>query len=215
MKIVEKLYKTIIKTAFGTLTINSNGMKVNWGKKWERVDYTKAFHKATGVDLSKTTVGELQQKASALGLRYEKGDGMGKLIDLIYKKTVRPHIIGPAFLINHPVVISPLAKKNPKTPHTTERLQVLAYGSELGNGWVELNDPVDQRIRFEEQVKLRAAGDDEAQMMDEDYVEAMEYGMPPAIGFGFSERLFAVLAGKPVRETVFFPSMRNRNNSND
>jgi lysyl-tRNA synthetase class 2 len=209
-KLVEKLYKTIITSAFGTLTITSNNMKVNWGKKWERIDYSEAFKKATGIDLEHTHIGALQKYATSLKLRYEPSDGMGRLIDGIYKKTVRPHIVGPAFLVNHPVVISPLAKRDPKNPHVTKRLQVLAYGSELGNGWAELNDPIDQRARFEEQSRLRVAGDDEAQMMDEDYVEAMEYGMPPAVGFGFSERLFAVLVGKPVRETVFFPSMRTK-----
>ncbi len=210
MKLVEKLYTTIIKAAFGTLTITSHGVKINWGKKWERIDYSDAFKKATGINLASTSEAALRAKAVSLGIPHEKNDGEGRLIDLIYKKTVRPKIIGPAFLINHPVVISPLANRNPHQPHLTERLQVIAYGSELGNGWCELNDAEDQRKRFEEQARLRAAGDEEAQMMDEDYIEAMEYGMPPAIGFGFSERLFAVLAGLPVRETVIFPPMKSK-----
>lgn len=211
MKTVEKLYKTIIKAAFGTLVITAHNTKVNWGKKWARVDYAEAFKKATGIAIEHATTDMLYKKAIELGIRAEKSDGVGRLIDLIYKKMVRPHIVGPAFLINHPVVISPLAKRNSEKPQLTQRLQVLAYGSELGNGWCELNDPVDQRARFEEQALLRAAGDEEAQMMDEDYVEAMEYGMPPAVGFGFSERLFAVLAGKPVREAVLFPQMKHKN----
>src|SRR5207244_574988 len=131
--------------------------------------------------------------------------GKGRLIDLIYKKTVRPSIIQPCFLVHHPVDISPLAKRSAKDPRVTERIQVLACGTELGNGWSELNDPVDQRERFEEQEKHRAAGDKEAQFLDEEFLTALEYGMPPAAGFGLSERLFAVLMDRPIRETVFFP----------
>jgi lysyl-tRNA synthetase class 2 len=112
------------------------------------------------------------------------------------------------FIINHPVEVEPLAKRLSSDPTKVQRMQVLAMGSELGKGFSELNDPIDQRERFEEQMKLREAGDEEAQMMDEDYVEAMEYGMPPNAGFGISERLFAMLVGRPIRETVFFPLMR-------
>jgi lysyl-tRNA synthetase class 2 len=106
--------------------------------------------------------------------------------------------------------MSPLAKADPKDSSRVLRFQVLAAGSELGNGWAELNDPEDQRKRFEEQVKLREAGDKEAQRLDEDFIEAMEYGMPPTAGYGLSERLFSVLVDKPIRETVFFPSMRRK-----
>jgi lysyl-tRNA synthetase class 2 len=119
-------------------------------------------------------------------------------------------LIQPCFLIGHPIEVSPLAKKDPKDPRKVLRMQVLVAGSELGNGFSELNDPLDQRARFEEQSKLRAAGDTEAQMLDEDFVEALEYGMPPAFGFGFSERLFAFLMNKSVRETVIFPPMKEK-----
>jgi lysyl-tRNA synthetase class 2 len=136
--------------------------------------------------------------------------GKGRLIDLIYKKTVRPHLTDPAFLIHPPVEVSPLAKRTPEDPRIVERVQVVACGSELGNGWSELNDPLDQRARFEEQMKLRAAGDTEAQRLDEEFLRAMEYGMPPIAGFGLSERLFAFLVDKPIRETVLYPLMRPR-----
>jgi lysyl-tRNA synthetase class 2 len=208
MKFVEKLYKTAIKNTFGTLTIASKGQKVNWGAKWKHLDYSQAFKDATGIELRGVGAETLYQKAIQLGLEPARNLGIGRLIDLIYKKTVRPHVIQPTFLVNHPVAVSPLAKRHPQDPEITQRIQVLAYGTELGNGWSELNDPLDQRQRFEEQMQLRAAGDEEAQMMDEDFVEALEYGMPPAAGFGLSERLFSVLADKPVRETVFFPLMR-------
>ena len=119
----------------------------------------------------------------------------------------------PVFLIDQPVELEPLAKRDPKIQSSCKRLQIIAYGTELGKGFGELNDPIDQRMRFEEQVKLRQAGDEEAQMLDESYVEAMEYGMPPAAGFGLSERLFAILADKSIRETVVFPLMKE-NTSN-
>lgn len=210
LRLVEKMYTTIIKKSFGTLTFPGDGKKINWGKRWEHIDYSSAFKKGTGLTLATVSDADLRKRAEALSIRFDATDGRGRLIDLLYKKTVRPHLIAPAFLVNHPISISPLAKRNPRAPHTVQRMQVVAYGSELGNGWSELNDPADQRARFEEQALLRAAGDEEAQMMDEDYVEAMEYGMPPAVGFGFSERLFAVLAGKPVRETVLFPQMKHK-----
>ena len=108
-----------------------------------------------------------------------------------------------------PVEMEPLAKRDPDFPKRVQRLQIMAAGTELGKGFSELNDPIDQRARFEEQMKLRAAGDREAQMMDEDFIMALEYGAPPAAGFGVSERLFAVLVDKPIREIVLFPPMKN------
>jgi len=119
-------------------------------------------------------------------------------------------VVGPLFIVNHPVEVSPLAKRDPKKPSRVQRMQIIAGGSELGNGFSELNDPADQRERFEEQMKLRAAGDSEAQMLDEDFINALEYGMPPAAGFGFSERLFSFMVDKPIRETVLFPPMRSK-----
>jgi lysyl-tRNA synthetase class 2 len=148
--------------------------------------------------------------AKKIGTKPEKNLGEARLIDLIYKKTVRPKLTQPSFLINHPVVTSPLAKRNEKNPQTVQRLQVLAAGTEIGNGWSELNDPQDQEERFKEQMDLRKEGDEEAQMYDKDFVEALEYAMPPAVGFGMSQRLFAVLVDKPIRETVFFPQVKEK-----
>lgn len=208
MKLVEKLYKTIIKETTGGLTTTYQGNKINWGKKWGILDYCDEFKKVTKLDIKTVTLDELKKKAQELNLEFEKNAGKGRLIDLIYKKTIRPKLIQPVFLINHPVEISPLSKRKEDEPHKTERMQPVAGGSELGNGFSELNDPLDQRERFEEQSRLREAGDEEAQMMDEDFIIALEHGMPPAAGFGLSERLFAVLMDKPIRETVFFPTLR-------
>jgi lysyl-tRNA synthetase class 2 len=123
-------------------------------------------------------------------------------------KTIRKTIAGPVFLTGHPVEVSPLAKRMEDSPEFVERYQVVIAGSENGNGYSELNDPIDQAKRFAEQEKMREKGDFEAQMEDNDFVRALEYGMPPTSGFGVSERLFSFLAGKPIRETVFFPLLR-------
>jgi lysyl-tRNA synthetase class 2 len=211
MNFVEKLYKEIVEEVCGKMETEHGVNKINWGGKWETRDYFELFFKETGIDLDKeVSSADLQMKADELGIKYEKKYGKGRMIDTIYKKTVRPKLIQPCFLVGHPIEVSPLAKKNPKDPRKVLRMQVLVGGSELGNGFSELNDPIDQRARFEEQTKLRAAGDTEAQMLDEDFVEALEYGMPPAFGFGFSERLFAFLLNKSVRETVIFPPMRDK-----
>jgi len=211
MALVEKMCKQIIEKVLGGLEGEHEGSKVNWGSKWEIRDYFELFLQETGIDLNKEIpIEELQKKADELGVGYEKTFGKGRMIDVIFKKAIRPKLIQPCFLVGHPIEISPLAKKNPKDPRKVLRVQVVACGTELGNGFSELNDPLDQRARFEEQMRLRAAGDKEAQMLDEDFVEAMEYGMPPAFGFGFSERLFAFLVNKSVRETVIFPPMKEK-----
>lgn len=208
MKLTEKMYKDVIKKTTGGLKTTFQGQKIDWGKKWPKVEYVKIFEKFNKLNPLTATRDELLKKAVSLGLEPEKNLGKGRLIDLIYKKTVRPTLIQPCFLINPPVEIEPLAKRSEKDPRVVERMQIVACGSELGKGFSELNDPMDQRARFEEQMKLRAAGDVEAQFLDEDFLEALEYGMPPAAGFGLSERLFAVIMDKPVREAVIFPLMR-------
>ncbi len=210
MDLVEGMYKHVIKKTTGGLTTVYGSHKIDWGKKWARLDFVEEFKKANTIDPLSASRDELFLKAKSLGLTPEKHLGRGRLIDLIYKKTVRQKIAGPAFLVNLPVEISPLSKRSPTNPGIAERFLIVAGGTELGNGFSELNDPLDQRARFEEQMKLRAAGDKEAQMMDEEFLTALEYGMPPAAGFGISERLFAVLLNKPVRETVIFPLMRKK-----
>lgn len=207
MKLVEKLFKLVVKNVTGTMETEYEGHKINWGEKWPKIGYFDIFKKETGLDLNKVTDEDLQKKAKDLGVD-DATLGRGRLIDAIYKKLVRPKLIQPAFLVGHPVETSPLAKVDPKNPKKVLRFQVLAAKTELGNGFSEVNDPQYQMMRFEEQMKLRAAGDKEAQMLDEDYIEALEYGMPPAVGFGVSERLFAVLMNKAMRETVIFPPMK-------
>ena len=142
-------------------------------------------------------------------IQFEKEAGIERLVDIAWKQ-IRKSLAGPGFLINVPAYMEPLAKKSAKDPRVVERFQVIIAGSEIGKGFSELNDPVDQAARFKRQQQLREAGDEEAQMADTEFVEALEYGMPPAFGFGVSERLFSFLEGVSVREAQIFPLMRPR-----
>lgn len=208
MDLVREMYQKVIMDTFGSLQITARGQSVDWSGAWEKVSYVEIFKKHTGIDLMEAGDEELKKYCDKNHLKYEEYAGRGRLIDLIFK-LVRENIPGgkPVFLVDQPVELEPLAKRDPKNPKLVQRMQILAYGTELGKGFGELNDPIDQKSRFEEQAKLRAAGDEEAQMLDEGYVEAMEYGMPPCAGFGLSERLFGILADKSIRETVVFPPM--------
>lgn len=208
MKLTKSLYQTVIKKIFGSLKTKYAGQTIDWSKPWPKVDYYKIFKKESGLDLRTASQHNLYQKAKSLGLPVDQKLGRGRLIDLIYKKKIRPKLIQPCFLVDPPVDIEPLAKRLVNDPQRVARFQIMAGGTELGKGFSELNDPLDQRARFEEQMKLREAGDKEAQRLDEDFLEALEYGMPPAAGFGMSERLFAVLVDRPIREIIVFPLMR-------
>jgi len=210
MKLVQTMYRQIVKNICGKLNTLWNNQTIYWGKPWPKLEYFDLFKKYNGIDLHRATLDDLRKRAKALNLELDANFGKGRLIDLIYKKTIRPHLIQPSFLINPPVEIEPLAKRMAKDKQKVERFQIMAMGTELGKGFSELNDPIDQKERFEEQMKLRKRGDKEAQMMNEDFVEALEYGMPPASGFGMSERLFAVLMNLPVREAQYFPLMRKK-----
>ena len=212
MSLVEDLYRETARAVIGeSLKTEYEGVTIDWSKAFPRVDYFEEFAKETGLDLSThLSVAVLRAKADELGITYDATDGEGRLIDTLYKKTVRKRLIQPCFLVGHPIVVSPLAKIDPTDPKRALRFQPVACASELGNGFAELNDPADQRKRFEEQMRLRAAGDAEGMMLDEDFLEALEYGMPPACGFGMSERFFAILLNRSVRETVIFPPMRGR-----
>ncbi len=207
MNLVEELYKHVAQETFGKLQFDIAGHAVDLSKPWARIDYTQTVKEHTGIDISSCTIKDLQTKLSQLGVVFSRHDDRGRLTDLLWK-TVRKGISGPAFLIGHPVEVSPLAKRSAENPNFVERYQVILAGSELGNGYSELNDPIDQAQRFSRQQELRDKGDTEAQMYDKDFVEALEYGMPPVTGFGVSERLFSFLADRPIRECVLFPLLR-------
>lgn len=208
MKIVEEMYKYVAKKTFGTLKFKIRGHAVDFSKKWEKYDFASTISKYADIDITEAGLPEIEKKLQKLGIDYDKkGFNITRAIDNLWKYC-RKNITGPGFLINTPIDISPLAKRNENNPKVAQRFQVIIAGSENGNGYSELNNPVDQAKRLEEQQKLRDKGDEEAQMFDRDFVEALEYGMPPTCGFGVSERLFAFLMDKPARECQIFPLMR-------
>ena len=208
MEFVQDMYKHIAKETFGTLKFKIKGLDVDFGKKWEIYDFVSLIKKETGIDILKTSSGAIENKLQELKIEYDKkGFNLNRGVDALWKYS-RKKIIGPGFLVNVPTFMEPLAKRSEKNPNLVERFQVILAGSEMGKGFSELNDPIDQMERFNDQAKLRESGDEEAQMMNEEFVEALEYGMPPTCGFGFSERLFSFLLDKPVREAQIFPFMR-------
>ncbi|MFM7088208.1 MAG: lysine--tRNA ligase [Candidatus Paceibacterota bacterium] len=209
MELVEKLYQHIAQEVFGTTKFSVRGHEFDLAGKWPRIDYRNTVLEKTGIDILSASLEEMEAKARELGIKYE-GANRERLIDTLWKYC-RKTISGPAFLVGHPKIVSPLSKSMPENPELTERFQPLIAGSELGNGFSELNDPVDQRDRFDLQQQLIERGDDEAMMPEWEFVEMLEHGMPPTCGFGFGERFFAVLAGEPIRETVMFPLMKPRN----
>lgn len=211
MRFTEEFFRSIVKEVTGGTKSYFEGTEIEWGNAFPVVDYFTELKKETGVDLNDDwSVDALKKRADELGIKYEKNYSKARMIDTLYKRTVRQKLIQPCFLVGHPIEVSPLAKSDPRNPKKVLRLQVLAGKSELCNAFSELNDPIDQKKRFLEQDAAKEAGDAEAMSMDEDFVEALEYGMPPAFGFGFSERFFAFLMDRSVRECVIFPSIKTK-----
>ena len=170
-------------------------------------DYAEVIKKHYDIDVFNCTLEEVQSALKENKLEVEKSDSIPRGIDKLWKN-VRKDVVGPVWLINTPAFISPLSKSDDNNPNFVQRFQPVIAGTELGNGFSELNDPIDQLNRFTEQQKMRDAGDDEAMMLDIDYVEMLEYGMPPACGWGYSERVFWIFEGVTAREGVPFPQLR-------
>jgi len=206
MKLVEKLYKKIALDVFGTTEFETRGHKFDLNDEWQKIDYREVVLEKTGIDILVATEDEMKAKLEELHVTYE-GDNKERLMDTLWKYC-RKLVSGPAFLVNHPKLVSPLSKAQTDNTDLTQRFQVILAGSEIGNGFSELNDPLDQRERFNIQQELLKAGDEEAMMPEWEFVEMLEHGMPPTCGFGFGERLFTFLVDKPIRETQFFPLMK-------
>jgi len=208
MTMVRDLYREVAEKTFGTTVFTISEQEVDLAKEWETYDYVATIEDKLGVNVLEADEKELVEKLKEHRIDFDtKEINKERATDLLWK-SIRKGIAGPGFLINVPVFMEPLAKKSEDNEQTVERFQVILGGSEMGKGFSELNNPLDQVERFDHQEKLRAEGDDEAQMKDDEYIEAMEYGMPPAFGFGVSERLFSVLAGVSIREAQIFPLMR-------
>lgn len=204
---LRECYQYVAHETFGTLQFSIRGFEVDLAGEWPEIDYATVVQEKTSIDIWTASEDEMKARLVALGVQYSGADNRERLIDTLWKYC-RKQIGGPAILINEPKLLSPLAKTNPHDERVVERFHFVIAGSEVGQGYSELNDPIDQRERFAAQQALRDAGDEEAQMADWEFVEALEYGMPPTAGHGFSERLLAFLMDKPIREIQLFPLMR-------
>ncbi len=207
MTMLIELYRDVAQKTFGTLKFKIGEFDVDLGAEWQKYDFSQLMQEKYGFDPKNTELKKVQELLEKEGIKHNSGIDVGRGVDLLWKK-IRRDIGGPAILTGIPSYLEPLAKKSKDDERVVDRFQILLGGSEVGKAFNELNDPIDQRERFEKQQALRDAGDKEAQMADFDYVEAMEYGMPPTFGFGVSERLFSFLAGKSIRETQLFPLMK-------
>ncbi len=213
MNMIKDLYRHIADEVYGTRVFIIRDFTVDLDKEWELYDYCELIQKAYGIDPLQTNAEQVKKVLVERGIAHdEEGFNLERGIDLLWKQ-LRKAISGPGFLTRVPVYLEPLAKRDPADPRVVERFQVILAGSEMGKGFSELNDPMDQAERFAHQQALREKGDDEAQMADATYVEALEFGMPPTFGFGVSERLFSFLEGVSVREAQIFPLMRQREES--
>ncbi len=208
MRLVEELYKRIATEVFGTTTFTTRGHTFDLNDEWKKINYVQEIEKQTGINVLDASESDMTAKLDELGVKYT-GTNKERLTDTLWKYC-RKNISGPAFLVRVPKLVSPLAKSASDDPRVTERFQVLIAGSEVGNGFSELNDPVDQRARFTQQQEMIERGDDEAMMPEWEFVDMLEHGMPPTCGFGFGERLFAFLVDKPLRETQLFPLLKPR-----
>lgn len=207
MRFMENMYKYVLEQTFGTLRFRLNEMNVDMNGDWETWDYATVIRDRYNIDVHESTLDEIKKALADNKLEVKNTENRARGIDKLWKN-IRKDVVGPVWLINTPKFISPLAKSNPDDDRVVERFQPVIAGSELGNGFSELNDPIDQLNRFVQQQNMREAGDDEAMMLDIDYIEMLEYGMPPACGYGFSERVFWIFEGVTAREGVPFPQLR-------
>jgi lysyl-tRNA synthetase class 2 len=207
MNLVRDMFRFIAQEVYGKTKFESKGHTFDLADEWQEIDYVSIIKEKFNLDIFDSSDEEILKVVKDSGIALEGTINRSRLIDNLWK-LLRKDITGPAFLVNEPKFMSPLAKSKPEDERLTERFHIIIAGSELGNGYSELNDPVDQYNRFIEQQKARDAGDEEAQMMDIDYVEMLEYGMPPVSGYGHSERLFWFLENIPAREGTLFPQMK-------
>ena len=208
LKFQEEMFKYVLKETFGTLQFTLGNFNVNLDQKWEEWDYAETIEKRYGINPYNCTLDQVKEALKANNLEVEQTENKARGIDKLWKN-IRKDVTGPIWLVNTPTFISPLAKTHPNHPEMTQRAQVVIAGSELCNMFSELNDPIDQLNRFMEQQNMRDAGDDEAMMLDIDFVEMLEYGMPPACGMGYSERVFWIFEGVTAREGVPFPQLKH------
>ncbi|MEG7336920.1 lysine--tRNA ligase [Bacillus sp. 0102A] len=213
MSLTENLVAHIAQEVLGTTTIQYGEEQIDLKPEWKRIHMVDAVKEATGVDFwEEVSVEQAREYANEHGVEIKDSMTVGHIINEFFEQKIEETLIQPTFIYGHPVEISPLAKKNPEDPRFTDRFELFIVGREHANAFTELNDPIDQRERFEAQLKEREAGNDEAHLMDEDFVEALEYGMPPTGGLGIGiDRLVMLLTNAPsIRDVLLFPQMRQR-----
>lgn len=214
MDLTEDMIRTVAKEVLGTTTIVYQGEKIDLGSPWQRITMQDAILKYTGADFrTVSTAAEAKALAESVGIAFDEENAdlsKGEIISLVFEERVEEQLVQPTFIIEYPVEISPLAKRYADNPDFTERFEVFITRREFGNAFSELNDPIDQKERFLKQVEKREKGDDEASMMDEDYVNALEYGLPPTGGLGIGiDRLVMLLTdSSSIRDVLLFPTMK-------
>jgi lysyl-tRNA synthetase class 2 len=210
MDTTENMLKKIAMDVNGTSEVVFGDKTIDFGKPFTRLTIFGAIEQYANVDVSKMNEDELRSTAKSFGIEVDESMGKGKLIDEIFGEKVEHHLIQPTFITDYPVSMSPLTKKHRDNPELTERFELIVNGKEIANCYSELNDPIDQRERFEEQVALLERGDDEAMFIDQDFLRALEYGMPPTAGIGIGiDRLVMLLTNnESIQEVLFFPQMR-------
>jgi lysyl-tRNA synthetase class 2 len=215
MAFTERLLEKVALVVNGTTRVSFGGKEIDFKAPYKRIPMIDAIKENTGVDITDMDEEQIRQACRQLGVEQDHTMGKGKLIDAIFGDTCEGRYIQPTFITDYPVETSPLTKKRRDNPELTERFELMVCGKELANAYSELNDPVDQRIRFEEQLRLSEKGDDEAMFIDQDFLRALEYGMPPAGGMGIGiDRLAMFLTGQEsIQEVLLFPQMRPENNA--
>ena len=210
METTEKLLEKICNDVNNSSKVIFANEEIDFKPPYPRVSIYDAIKKYTGFDISRMDIIELRKTAKNLGVEIDNSMGKGKIIDAIFGDKCEKHFIQPTFIIDYPKEMSPLTKQHRKEPNLTERFELIVNGSELANAYSELNDPIDQRTRFEEQLELSKKGDDEAMFIDHDFLRALEYGMPPTSGIGIGiDRLTMLLTNNTsIQEVIFFPQMR-------
>jgi lysyl-tRNA synthetase class 2 len=210
MELVEQMIHRVALAVNGSATCKVGNATIDFTPPWRRLTMFDAIKEFTGKHLRGLPEEKLRAAARELHVEVEPGAGAGTIIDGIFSEHVEPKLIQPTFITDYPLEMSPLAKKHRTEPGLVERFEVILNGQELCNAFSELNDPIDQRRRFEEQMKLRAGGDEEAQVLDEDYLRALEYGMPPTAGLGIGiDRLTMIMTNQEsIRDVIFFPQMK-------
>ena len=210
MDLVEEMVETIVIALHGHTKIVVGEKEIDFARPWKRVTMYDSIAEFTGIDISALGEEELVATCKQLEVPINPAYGKGKLIDAIFGEKVEPYLSNPTFITDYPMEMSPLAKKHRSKPGLVERFEAICNGKEICNAFSELNDPIDQRARFEEQVALGARGDDEAMVIDEDFLRALEYGMPPTAGLGIGiDRLTMIVANqKSIQDVLFFPQMK-------